>query len=74
MLRVTAVGICGSDLHTYQDARIGDTLIESPLTLGHEFAGIVAEIGPGTILDGEFKPGDHIKATAEDGAIAFKKR
>jgi L-iditol 2-dehydrogenase len=56
LLRVTAVGICGSDLHTYQDARIGDTVIQSPLTLGHEFAGVVEEIGPGAGLDGEFKP------------------
>ena len=43
LIRVTAVGICGSDLHTYQDARIGDTLLEAPLTLGHEFAGVVEE-------------------------------
>src|SRR5687767_14791586 len=54
LLRVTAVGICGSDLHTYQDARIGDTLIQSPLTLGHEFAGVVEEVGPGISEDGEF--------------------
>ncbi len=60
LLRVTAVGICGSDLHTYQDARIGDTIIQAPLTLGHEFAGVVEEIGPGEGMDGEFrslKPG-----------------
>lgn len=56
LLRVTAVGICGSDLHTYQDARIGDTPIQSPLTLGHEFAGVVEEIGAGEIEDGEFNP------------------
>ena len=56
LLRVTAVGICGSDLHTYQDARIGDTKLESPLTLGHEFAGIVEQVGPGDILDGDFEP------------------
>ena len=41
LLRITAVGICGSDLHTYQDARIGDTALQAPLTLGHEFAGVV---------------------------------
>lgn len=56
LLRVTAVGICGSDLHSYQDARIGDTVVTEPLTLGHEFAGIVEEIGPGDALDGEFNP------------------
>lgn len=56
LLRITAVGICGSDLHTYQDARIGDTTLDAPLTLGHEFAGIVEEIGPGEALDGEFNP------------------
>jgi L-iditol 2-dehydrogenase len=53
---VKAVGICGSDLHTYQDARIGDTPIESPLILGHEFSGVVEEVGSGVILDGEFNP------------------
>jgi L-iditol 2-dehydrogenase len=56
LLRVAAVGICGSDLHTYQDARIGDTLIQSPLTLGHEFAGVVEAVGEGIIEDGEFEP------------------
>jgi L-iditol 2-dehydrogenase len=56
LLRVTAVGICGSDLHTYQDGRIGDTLIQSPLTLGHEFAGVVEELGSGIMEDGEFNP------------------
>jgi len=44
-LAVTAVGICGSDLHTYADGRIGDTRVESPLVLGHEFAGVVVAIG-----------------------------
>ncbi len=55
LLRVTAVGICGSDLHTYQDARIGDTALQSPLILGHEFAGVVEAVGPDA-LDGTFRP------------------
>src|SRR5574341_1432224 len=45
LLRVAAVGVCGSDLHTYLDARIGDTTVESPLVLGHEFAGVVEAVG-----------------------------
>ena len=55
LLRITAVGICGSDLHTYEDARIGDTVVETPLILGHEFAGVVEAVGPGA-HDGNFAP------------------
>ena len=40
------VGICGSDLHYYQDGRIGDWRILRPHVLGHEFTGVVAEVGP----------------------------
>ena len=55
LLCVTATGICGSDLHSYADARIGDTRIESPLILGHEFGGVVETVGTDSI-DGAFKP------------------
>jgi L-iditol 2-dehydrogenase len=55
LLRVTAVCICGSDLHSYKDARIGDTAIEEPLILGHEFAGVVEAVGPDA-LAGDFQP------------------
>lgn len=51
LLRVTASGICGSDLHTYQDGRIGDTRVVEPLVLGHEFAAEVLAVGP-EALDG----------------------
>lgn len=44
-IRVRAVGVCGSDLHNYLDARIGDTDILQPLVLGHEFAGEVIAVG-----------------------------
>jgi L-iditol 2-dehydrogenase len=55
LLRVTATGICGSDLHTYQDGRIGDTALAAPLVLGHEFGGIVEAVGPDA-HDGAFQP------------------
>lgn len=45
LLRVTAVGICGSDLHWFADAGIGDAKLSRPLVLGHEFAAVV-ESGP----------------------------
>jgi L-iditol 2-dehydrogenase len=41
LVRVTAVGICGSDLHWFGHGGIGDARIERPLVLGHEMAGIV---------------------------------
>jgi L-iditol 2-dehydrogenase len=54
LIRVQVTGICGSDLHSYQDARIGDTPIGGPLVLGHEFAGVVEAVGPG-VRDGRFE-------------------
>jgi len=41
LLRVTAVGICGSDLHWLEEAGIGDAQISRPLVLGHEFSAVV---------------------------------
>jgi len=55
LLRVTAVGVCGSDLHNYQDGRIGDSVITTPLILGHEFGAVVEAVGSDA-LDGNFEP------------------
>ncbi|MDM8084017.1 zinc-binding dehydrogenase [Cellulomonas cellasea] len=41
LVRVTAVGLCGSDLHWFTDGGIGDAGLTSPLVLGHEMAGVV---------------------------------
>jgi L-iditol 2-dehydrogenase len=48
LVRVQAVGLCGSDLHWYEEGGIGDARLANPLVVGHEFAGVV-EGGP---LDG----------------------
>jgi L-iditol 2-dehydrogenase len=45
LVRVTAVGICGSDLHWWGEAGIGDATLARPLVLGHEAAGVI-EDGP----------------------------
>ena len=45
LVRVTAVGLCGSDLHWYGEGGIGDAQLSQPLVLGHEMAGVV-ESGP----------------------------
>jgi len=39
LLRVRAVGICGSDLHWFLEGGIGDARLDRPLVLGHEFSG-----------------------------------
>ena len=41
LVRVTAVGLCGSDRHWLVDGGTGDVELERPLILGHEFAGVV---------------------------------
>src|SRR6185503_3977655 len=50
LLRVTAVGLCGSDLHWFGEAGIGDARLAQPLILGHEFAG-VTETGQRVAID-----------------------
>ena len=45
LLRVTAVGLCGSDLHWFEEASIGDARLSRPLVLGHEFGGVIVD-GP----------------------------
>jgi L-iditol 2-dehydrogenase len=42
LVRVQAVGICGSDLHWFGEAGIGDAKLSQPLVLGHEFAGVIS--------------------------------
>jgi L-iditol 2-dehydrogenase len=41
LVRVTAVGICGSDIHWLREGGIGEDRIVAPLVLGHECAGVI---------------------------------
>ena len=45
LVRVTAVGVCGSDVHWWKEGSIGGDRIVKPLVLGHEGAGVI-ESGP----------------------------
>ncbi len=53
-VKVSAAGICGSDLHVYQT---GAYLSRTPITMGHEFAGQVVAVGEDVR---EFQIGDHV--------------
>ncbi|MGD9632906.1 MAG: alcohol dehydrogenase catalytic domain-containing protein [Pirellulales bacterium] len=45
LIRMGAVGVCGSDIHYYTTGRIGCQVVEFPFAVGHECAGTVAAIG-----------------------------
>jgi L-iditol 2-dehydrogenase len=45
LVRMTAVGLCGSDLHWFEDGGIGGDRVQDPFVLGHEMGGVVAS-GP----------------------------
>jgi L-iditol 2-dehydrogenase len=47
LLRITSVGVCGSDVHNFRSMHIGDQALEPPFVLGHEFAGHIVALGPG---------------------------
>ncbi|WP_309082445.1 NAD(P)-dependent alcohol dehydrogenase [Zhihengliuella sp.] len=51
LVRVEAVGICGSDVHYYEHGRIGDFVVESPMIIGHEAAGTVEAVGAGVPVE-----------------------
>jgi L-iditol 2-dehydrogenase len=43
LVRVEAVGICGSDLHWFEEGSIGGVPLTRPLSPGHELAGTTAD-------------------------------
>src|SRR4051794_7713260 len=56
-VRIRNGGICGSDLHYYQDGGFGTVRIREPLIPGHEIAGEVLEAGAAVT---RVKPGDRV--------------
>jgi L-iditol 2-dehydrogenase len=57
LLRVLAVGICGSDAHYYTSGRIGSQVVKYPFRIGHECSATVIEtgksvrrVGPGDLV------------------------
>lgn len=56
-IKMSVVGICGSDIHYYTQGRIGTQVVEYPFAMGHEGAGVVIETGSAVK---KVKPGDII--------------
>ncbi len=65
-IKVGWAGVCGTDLHEWAAGPIWMPITPhpltgkaAPLTQGHEFAGIIEEVGPEVV---DFKPGDRVTA------------
>src|SRR5690349_14657257 len=59
LVRVKAASICGTDLHIYGWDRWSQGRIKPPLTLGHEFCGVVERVGADVTA---VKAGDFVSA------------
>ncbi len=59
LVRVKTASICGTDLHIYGWDRWSQGRIKPPLTLGHEFCGVVERVGDEVRA---VKPGDFVSA------------
>ncbi len=46
-VRVTAIGICGSDMHAYGEGAVGEGVCQYPMVLGHEPSGVIVKTGAG---------------------------
>ena len=51
LVQVGSVGVCGSDVHYYQEGRIGEFVVRDPLVLGHEAGGRVVGVGADVSAD-----------------------
>lgn len=67
LVKIKAVGICGSDVHYFAKGRIGKQIVTKPQTLGHEASGLVAAVGKGVK---KIKVGD--KVALEPGIFCGK--
>lgn len=45
LVKVAAVGVCGSDVHFYAHGNIGTMIMKEPFVLGHELSGTIAAVG-----------------------------
>ncbi len=50
LVEIGAVGVCGSDVHYYEEGRIGSFVVREPLILGHESMGTVVALGEGATM------------------------
>ena len=57
VIKISKTAICGTDMHIYQWDDWAQSTIPVPMTVGHEFVGVITEIGPEV---SGFKIGDRV--------------
>jgi L-iditol 2-dehydrogenase len=57
LIKMKAIGVCGSDIHYYVSGKIGSQVVQYPFPVGHEGSGEVVEVGSAVT---RVKPGDRI--------------
>ncbi len=56
-IALRTVGVCGSDVHYYENGRIGHFVVREPMVLGHEASGVITEVGAAVT---DLKVGDRV--------------
>jgi len=64
LIRVRKTGICGTDRHIYEWDAWAAGRIKPPMVVGHEFVGIVADVGVGVKM---VQPGDRVSGEGHIG-------
>ena len=59
LIKVSRTAICGTDIHIYQWDDWASKTISIPMTVGHEFSGVIVETG---IEVRGYQPGDRVSA------------
>jgi len=62
LIRVHYAGVCGTDLHIWEWDAWASGRLKPPLTIGHEFAGEIVELGPEAGATGLLAIGDRVTA------------
>jgi L-iditol 2-dehydrogenase len=58
LIKIASNGLCGSDIHFYEDGKLGPFVVKEPYIPGHEAAGSIIE--KGTHVPNEFQLGDRV--------------
>ena len=72
LVRVEAVGICGSDVHAYEWTDGYQFMVPYlPLTMGHELAGVVEQAGPGAAVSPGTRVSVHPRVVRGEHDVAW---